>query len=79
MNAVVLLQSVDIRQIADKFPDKTGGLRELFDKGPQSAFFLVKFWVSSICVAILFSYCFDDLLSVFGLVSFLFVTVIKNM
>jgi len=44
---VLVLQPVDIRQIADKFPDKTGGLRELFDKGPQSAFFLVKFWVSS--------------------------------
>lgn len=49
MHCIVLLQSVDIRQIADKFPDKTGGLRELFDKGPQSAFFLVKFWVST-CV-----------------------------
>jgi len=48
---IVLLQSVDIRQIADKFPDKTGGLRELFEKGPQSAFFLVKFWVSSSCIA----------------------------
>jgi YAP binding domain len=41
------LQSVDIRQIADKFPDKNGGLRELYEKGPQAAFFLVKFWVSS--------------------------------
>jgi len=37
---------VDIRQIADKFPDKRGGLKEMYDKGPQSAFFLVKFWVS---------------------------------
>jgi len=37
---------VDIRQIADKFPDKRGGLKEMYDKGPQSAFFLVKFWVT---------------------------------
>ncbi|UYV76811.1 TEAD4 [Cordylochernes scorpioides] len=40
-----LLETVDIRQIYDKFPDKKGGLKELFDKGPQNAFFLVKFWV----------------------------------
>lgn len=39
-----LLQSVDIRQIYDKFPEKKGGLKELYDKGPQNAFFLVKFW-----------------------------------
>lgn len=39
-----LLEAVDIRQIADKFPDKRGGLKELYDKGPQAAFFLVKFW-----------------------------------
>uniref|UniRef100_A0A673BDU3 TEA domain-containing protein n=1 Tax=Sphaeramia orbicularis TaxID=375764 RepID=A0A673BDU3_9TELE len=38
------LESVDIRQIYDKFPEKKGGLKELFDKGPHSAFFLVKFW-----------------------------------
>jgi hypothetical protein len=38
-------QAVDIRQIYDKFPEKKGGLKELYDKGPQSAFFLVKFWV----------------------------------
>lgn len=38
-----LLESVDIRQIYDKFPEKKG-LKELYDKGPQSAFFLVKFW-----------------------------------
>nr|KAG5704008.1 hypothetical protein BaRGS_032097 [Batillaria attramentaria] len=36
--------AVDIRQIYDKFPEKKGGLKELYDKGPQSAFFLVKFW-----------------------------------
>ena len=41
-----LLESVDIRQIYDKFPEKKGGLKELFGKGPQNAFFLVKFWVS---------------------------------
>ncbi|XP_050394826.1 transcriptional enhancer factor TEF-1 isoform X6 [Patella vulgata] len=39
-----LLESVDIRQIYDKFPEKKGGLKELYDKGPQTAFFLVKFW-----------------------------------
>ncbi|XP_041051047.1 transcriptional enhancer factor TEF-5-like isoform X4 [Carcharodon carcharias] len=39
-----LLEAVDIRQIYDKFPEKKGGLKELFEKGPQNAFFLVKFW-----------------------------------
>ncbi|KAL4233000.1 Transcriptional enhancer factor TEF-3 [Mactra antiquata] len=39
-----LLEAVDIRQIYDKFPEKKGGLKELYDKGPQPAFFLVKFW-----------------------------------
>ncbi|RUS84021.1 hypothetical protein EGW08_008199 [Elysia chlorotica] len=39
-----LLESIDIRQIYDKFPEKKGGLKELYDKGPSSAFFLVKFW-----------------------------------
>lgn len=38
-----MLESVDIRQIYDKFPEKKG-LKELYDKGPQRAFFLVKFW-----------------------------------
>uniref|UniRef100_A0A7N9AMU7 TEA domain transcription factor 4 n=1 Tax=Mastacembelus armatus TaxID=205130 RepID=A0A7N9AMU7_9TELE len=38
------LESVDIRQIYDKFPEKKGGLKELFEKGPHNAFFLVKFW-----------------------------------
>lgn len=42
----VKLQAVDIRQIYDKFPEKKGGLKELYDKGPQPVFFLVKFWVS---------------------------------
>lgn len=41
---VVDAQAVDIRQIYDKFPEKKGGLKDLFDKGPQNAFFLVKFW-----------------------------------
>uniref|UniRef100_T1JFC0 TEA domain-containing protein n=1 Tax=Strigamia maritima TaxID=126957 RepID=T1JFC0_STRMM len=39
-----LLESVDVRQIYDKFPEKKGGLKELHDKGPQNSFFLVKFW-----------------------------------
>jgi len=38
------LESVDVRQIQDKFPEKSGGLKDLYEKGPQDAFFLVKFW-----------------------------------
>lgn len=38
------LEPIDVRQIQDKFPEKTGGLKELFERGPQDAFFLVKFW-----------------------------------
>ncbi|XP_019473182.1 transcriptional enhancer factor TEF-3 isoform X1 [Meleagris gallopavo] len=38
------LEAVDIRQIYDKFPEKKGGLKELFERGPANAFFLVKFW-----------------------------------
>ncbi|XP_060046274.1 transcriptional enhancer factor TEF-3 isoform X2 [Erinaceus europaeus] len=38
------LEAVDIRQIYDKFPEKKGGLKELFEHGPANAFFLVKFW-----------------------------------
>lgn len=38
------LEVVDIRQIYDKFPDKKGGLKDLYEKGPSNAFFLVKFW-----------------------------------
>ncbi|KAJ8790745.1 hypothetical protein J1605_021173 [Eschrichtius robustus] len=38
------LESVDVRQIYDKFPVKKGDLRELYDRGPPHAFFLVKFW-----------------------------------
>lgn len=41
-----MLECVDIRQIYDKFPEKKGGLKELFAKGPQNAFYLIKFWVS---------------------------------
>ena len=40
------MEAVDIRHIADKFPEKNGGLKDLFEKGPQDRFFLVKFWVS---------------------------------
>lgn len=40
------LEAVDIHQIYDKFPEKKGGLKELFERGPSNAFFLVKFWVS---------------------------------
>lgn len=39
-----IFKSVDIKQIYDKFPEKKGGLKELYEKGPQNAFFLVKFW-----------------------------------
>uniref|UniRef100_A0A8C6DXB5 TEA domain transcription factor 4 n=1 Tax=Moschus moschiferus TaxID=68415 RepID=A0A8C6DXB5_MOSMO len=38
------LEAVDIHQIYDKFPEKKGGLKELFERGPSNAFFLVKFW-----------------------------------
>ncbi|KAF6204907.1 hypothetical protein GE061_019072 [Apolygus lucorum] len=38
-----MVEAIDVKQIYDKFPEKKG-LRELFDKGPQNAFFLVKFW-----------------------------------
>uniref|UniRef100_A0A2K5CLE4 Transcriptional enhancer factor TEF-4 n=1 Tax=Aotus nancymaae TaxID=37293 RepID=A0A2K5CLE4_AOTNA len=38
------LESVDVEKIYDKFPEKKGGLRELYDRGPPHAFFLVKFW-----------------------------------
>ncbi|XP_066932861.1 LOW QUALITY PROTEIN: transcriptional enhancer factor TEF-1-like [Clytia hemisphaerica] len=38
------IESIDIRQIYDKFPEKKGGLKELYEKGPQNLFFLVKFW-----------------------------------
>lgn len=38
------IEAIDIRQIYDKFPEKKGGLKELYEKGPQQLFFLVKFW-----------------------------------
>merc|ERR1719278_2281674 len=38
------LEPVDVRQIQDKFPEKSDGLKELYGKGPSDAFFLVKFW-----------------------------------
>ncbi|XP_074167275.1 transcriptional enhancer factor TEF-5 isoform X3 [Sminthopsis crassicaudata] len=38
------LEAVDVRQIYDKFPEKKGGLKDLYEKGPPNAFFLVKFW-----------------------------------
>lgn len=42
-----VLESIDVRQIYDKFSEKKGGLKELYEKGPHNAFFLVKFWVSA--------------------------------
>uniref|UniRef100_G3P5R2 TEA domain family member 3 a n=1 Tax=Gasterosteus aculeatus aculeatus TaxID=481459 RepID=G3P5R2_GASAC len=39
-----VLESIDVRQIYDKFSEKKGGLKELYEKGPRNAFFLVKFW-----------------------------------
>ncbi|XP_056269170.1 transcriptional enhancer factor TEF-1 isoform X4 [Pseudoliparis swirei] len=44
-----LLESVDIRQIYDKFPEKKGGLKELYGKGPNNSFFLIKFWADLNC------------------------------
>ena len=38
------MEPIDIRQIYDKFPEKKGGLKELYEKGPSHVFFLVKFW-----------------------------------
>ena len=39
-----ILEDIDLRQISDKFPSNKDGLKELFDRGPSNAFFLVKFW-----------------------------------
>ncbi|MEQ2290548.1 Transcriptional enhancer factor TEF-5 [Ameca splendens] len=39
-----VLESIDVRQIYDKFSEKKGGLKELYEKGPHNSFFLVKFW-----------------------------------
>ncbi|XP_067951471.1 transcriptional enhancer factor TEF-3-like [Watersipora subatra] len=38
------LEVVDVKQIYDKFPGSKGGLQDLFGRGPNGAFFLVKFW-----------------------------------
>jgi hypothetical protein len=38
-------ESIDLRQISDKFPQSKNGLKELYDRGPQDAFYLVKCWV----------------------------------
>nr|WLO57496.1 TEAD conserved 1 [Halisarca dujardinii] len=38
------MEAVQLRHITDKFPEKSGGLKDLFEKGPQDRFFLVKFW-----------------------------------
>lgn len=40
-NTNLLFQTVEIKQIFDKFP-KT--LKDLYEKGPQNAFYLVKCW-----------------------------------
>lgn len=37
-------ENIDAKQVYDKFPEKKGGLKDLFEKGPESAFFLVKCW-----------------------------------
>ncbi|PAA58519.1 hypothetical protein BOX15_Mlig014690g1, partial [Macrostomum lignano] len=42
-SAIARMESVDQSQIADKFPAKRG-LNDFFDKGPESAAFLVKIW-----------------------------------
>ncbi|XP_024915046.1 transcriptional enhancer factor TEF-5-like isoform X2 [Cynoglossus semilaevis] len=44
-----ILESIDVRQIYDKFAEKKGGLKELYEKGPRGAFFLVKFWADLSC------------------------------
>lgn len=43
-NSPSQLEDIDLRQISDKFPSNKGGLKDLYDEGPQDAFFLVKFW-----------------------------------
>jgi len=37
-------EDIDIKQICDKFSQNKNGLKDLYDKGPQDAFFLVKCW-----------------------------------
>lgn len=54
---------MDVRQIYDKFPEKKGGLKELYEKGPPNAFFLVKFWVRPLLPYFLkIYYIYKDLL-----------------
>lgn len=38
------LEHIEISQIWDKYPE-SDGLKEYFERGPQDAFFMVKFWV----------------------------------
>nr|AHJ60962.1 SD2 [Schmidtea mediterranea] len=38
------LEHIEISQIWDKYPE-TDGLKEYFERGPQDAFFMVKFWI----------------------------------
>ncbi|PAA55271.1 hypothetical protein BOX15_Mlig016564g1, partial [Macrostomum lignano] len=38
------LECVDVSQIADKFPERRGGLRDFLESGPDGAAYLVKFW-----------------------------------
>lgn len=35
---------MNIKEISDKFPEKSGGLKELYERGPKNAFYLVKCW-----------------------------------
>ncbi|XP_034151743.1 transcriptional enhancer factor TEF-5 [Esox lucius] len=43
------IEPVDVRQIYDKFPEKTGGLKDLYDRGPRNAFYLIKVWADLSC------------------------------
>ena len=54
---------MDVRQIQDKFPEKKEGLKELYDKGPQDGFFLVKFWADLNTNA--YDYENDDMMKAF--------------
>lgn len=50
------LEDIDLRQICDKFPSNKTGLKELYDKGPQDAFFLVKFWVCLLFLSLVYPF-----------------------
>lgn len=56
------LESIDISQIQDKFPE-IGGSEGLFQRGPPNAFFLVKFWAD---INNDYEYNIDDQNSYFG-------------